>query len=241
MRLTLDNIPPEIEYPSYDKHIYERDLYEVIKNNPIPEEDIKNNTMFSVRSVPKCYNHVFLNIESDQSAKIPYSVNGNQKFKTCNRSNIIRCCILLGHSVFQHNEFIKNFIEEFEDNARYSKSADESELFSPNNTKNIIDSGIVQLGDSKKIYCTMNVLMWADSKRSLFNMSRNDLLFLLFCIGALRVPYRQNVYQEWAIQNMEEIVKECSLHILKRRLDVEYFYKAQKLKDENIFENDIII
>ena len=241
MRLTLDDIPPEMPFGYSEKRMYEKDLYEIIKNKPIPEEDIKNNTKITSRHIPSCYNHVFLNLECEKFAKITYTKDEKPKQKTCSRSNIVRCCIMLGHSVFQHNDFIKNFIEEFEDNARYSKSVDESELFNPNNNSNFLENQVTNVCDPIGIYTTSNVISWVDSHKSLFNMSRQEMFFLLFCIGAMRIPNKEDVYQNWAIQNMENIINECSTHILKRRIDVETFYKVQELKKTNIFKYDIIL
>ena len=233
VKFTLDTIPPEM--PDYSKMDYELNLFEIIQRSPIPKEDEENNVRISSKWIPKSYDHVVLNIEINDHALIYKQNDGGLRYNKPNRSYIIRCCIHLGHAVFQHNEFVKEYVKEFHNKACNCETFEEQELFYPNNTSYFLDETLLKLNENKNIYITKRVLSWVDSNRQLFNMNRHEMVILLFCLGASIIPDKENIFNKRFIEDMNNIIQLGSTHISKRRLEVETFYKIQELNKNNIF------
>lgn len=235
VRFTLDTMPPAL--PDFSKMDYELNLFEIIQRSPIPKEDEENNVRISSKWIPKSYDHAILSLElSNQTRRYYQNGEGDTRYSKSKRSYIVRCCIHSGHAIFQHNEFIKNFVDEFYDKTIKSQSFEEKEMFYPSNPTYVLDDHLLQLGEVRKIYISTKTLNWIDTNKQIFNMNRHELAFLLFCIGALNIPNIENVYSDYIIKDLKRVLVLCSEHILNRRLDVENYYKKQENKGKNLFD-----
>ena len=234
MRLTLDSIPPAL--PDFSKMDYELNLFEIIQKSPIPKEDEENNVRISSKWIPKSYDHAILSLELNDNTKRYYkNDSGDSRYSKSKRSYIVRCCIHSGHAIFQHNEFIKTFIEEFYDKTIKSQSFEEKEMFYPSNPEYFLEDHILKIHDARNIYISTKVLNWVDTNKQIFNMTRHELVLLLFSIGILNIPSFENVFSDYIIKDFETILVLGSEHILNRRLEVENFYKKQENKGKNLF------
>ena len=108
-------------------------------------------------------------------------------------------------------------------------------MFYPSNPEYFLEDHILKIHDARNIYISTKVLNWVDTNKQIFNMTRHELVLLLFSIGILNIPSFENVFSDYIIKDFETILVLGSEHILNRRLEVENFYKKQENKGKNLF------